>query len=104
VQAEEQDATLFLAHGCVELHQDTGEGVKGPSFPLFGSAGCAELHLDELRVHSFLSKGAADDKIDGWYLDTGETHHMTGRREFFSDLDSGVKGSVKFGDASAIKI
>jgi hypothetical protein len=29
---------------------------------------------------------------------------MTGRREFFSDLDSGVKGSVKFGDASAVKI
>ena len=31
-------------------------------------------------------------------------HHMTSRREFFSDLDSGVKGSIKFGDASAIEI
>ena len=29
---------------------------------------------------------------------------MTGRREFFSDLDSGVKGSVKFSDASAVEI
>ena len=29
---------------------------------------------------------------------------MIGRREFFSDLDSGVKGSIKFGDASTIKI
>ena len=25
-------------------------------------------------------------------------------REFFSDLDFGVKGSVKFGDASAVEI
>ena len=29
---------------------------------------------------------------------------MTGWREFFSDLDFGVKGSVKFGDASAVEI
>ena len=49
-------------------------------------------------------KGADDDKIDGWYLNTGAMHHMTGRREFFSDLDSGVKGAIKFGDASAIEI
>ena len=64
-QAEEQDATLFLAHGCVELQQDAGEGVKGPSFPLFGSAGSAELHLNEPRAHAFLGKGATNDKIDG---------------------------------------
>jgi hypothetical protein len=41
---------------------------------------------------------------DGWYLDTGATHHMTGRREFFSDLDFDVKGFIKFGDASAVGI
>jgi len=29
---------------------------------------------------------------------------MTGRREFFSELDSNVRGSVKFGDASAVEI
>ena len=91
---------LFLVHGCIESQQEAGEGVKGPSFPLSGAASSAELHLNEPRAHAFLGKGADDDKIDGWYLDTGATHHMTGRREFFSDLDSGVKGSVKFGDAS----
>jgi hypothetical protein len=29
---------------------------------------------------------------------------MTGRREFFTELDSDVRGSVKFGDASGVKI
>jgi hypothetical protein len=29
---------------------------------------------------------------------------MTGRREFFFELDSGIRGSVKFGDASAMEI
>jgi hypothetical protein len=67
-------------------------------------AGSAHLHLDKPCAHAFLGKGTDDDKIKGWYLDTGATHHMTCRREFFSDLDSSVKGSVKFGDASAIEI
>ena len=31
-------------------------------------------------------------------------HHMTGWPEFFSNMDSGVKGSIKFDDAYAIKI
>ena len=66
-------------HGCVELQHDIGEGVKGPSFPLSGSVGFAELHLDEPCAHAFLGKGVVDDKIYGWYLDTGATHHMTGR-------------------------
>ena len=78
--------------------------MKGPSFPLSRSASSVELHLDEPRVHAFLGKGATNDKIDGWYLDTGAMHHMTGQHEFFSDLDSDVKGSVKFGDASAVEI
>jgi hypothetical protein len=36
--------------------------------------------------------------IEGWFLYTDATHHMTGRREFFTELDSTVRGSVKFGD------
>ena len=80
-KAEEQVATLFLVHGCIKMQQDTGEGVKGLSFPLFGLASSFELHLDEPRAHTFLSKGAADDKIDGWYLNTGVAHHMIGRHE-----------------------
>ena len=78
--------------------------MKGPSFPLSASIGSAYLQLDKPRAHAFLGKGADNDKIDVWYLDASATHHMTGWREFFSDLDSGVKGSIKFGDASAIEI
>jgi hypothetical protein len=29
---------------------------------------------------------------------------MTGRREFFTELDSSVRGSVRFGDASGVEI
>jgi hypothetical protein len=46
-----------------------------------------------------------EEEVDsGWYLDSGATHHMTGRQEFFADLNTGVRGTVRFGDASKVEI
>lgn len=39
-----------------------------------------------------------------WYLDNGASNHMTGHREKFEKLDKAVKGEVKFGDGSLVKI
>jgi hypothetical protein len=64
----------------------------------------ALLHLNEPKAHALLGNSFGNDKTDGWCLDTGATHHMTGRQEFFSELDSGVQGTIKFGDASAVEI
>jgi len=73
--------------------------------PPAAPATAALLHLDEPKAHALLSSGSGGgNRIDGWCLDTGATHHMTGRREFFSELDSDVRGSVKFGDTSAVEI
>ena len=63
----------------------------------------ALLHLDEPRARVLLGNSSDDDRVDGWYLDSGATHHMTGRREF-SDLDVDVGGSVRFGDSSTVEI
>ncbi|KAJ9541813.1 hypothetical protein OSB04_028319 [Centaurea solstitialis] len=41
---------------------------------------------------------------DVWYLDNGASNHMTGNRSFFSELNEGITGRVKFGDNSCIKI
>jgi len=84
------EAALFLLHEAMELH---------PAAP----SATTLLHLNELRVR-VLGNGSDDDRIDGWYLNSGATHHMTGRWEFFSDLDTDVGGSVRFGDSSAIVI
>ena len=37
-------------------------------------------------------------------LDTGASNHMTGNRSLLSELDEGVRGSVKFGDGSSVSI
>jgi hypothetical protein len=88
---EEEESALLLAHASIKLSPAT-------------SAAAALLHLDELRAHTLLGDGSSNDKTDGWYLDTGATHHMTGRREFFIELDSNVWSSIKFGDASGVEI
>jgi hypothetical protein len=83
---EEDEPALLLAHASIEL---------SPA----ALAAAALLHLDEPKAHALLGDGSSSDKNDGWCLDTGATHHMTGRREFFTELDSDVRGSIKFGDA-----
>jgi hypothetical protein len=87
----EEKPALLLTHANIEL---------SPA----ASTATAPLHLDEPRAHALLGDGSSSNKTDGWCLDTGATHHMTGRREFFTDLDSDVRGSVKFGDASGVEI
>jgi hypothetical protein len=89
-QAEEEEPALLLAHASIELPPVTST--------------VAALHLAEPKAHTLLGDGSGNDKTDGWCLNTGATHHMTGRREFFTELDSSVRGSVKFGDASGVEI
>jgi hypothetical protein len=88
---EEEEPALLLAHASIEL---------SPA----ATTAAARLHLDEPRAHALLGDGSSSDKTDGWCLDTGATHHMIGRREFFTELDSDVRDSVKFGDASGVEI
>ena len=86
------DVGLFLAHGVVELgaHQAAAHGRV--------------LQLDEPRAQAILNATADEEAIDEWYLDSGVTHHMTGRRELFTNIDGDVRGSVRLGDASKVDI
>lgn len=69
---------------------------------------------DELMVHEIvylnerkvipdkLEKAATGDNV--WYLDNGASNHVTGNLEFFSSIDRGITGKVRFGDDSKIDI
>jgi hypothetical protein len=87
----EEESALLLALASIEL---------SPA----ALAVAALLHLYEPRAHTLLGDGSSNDKTNGWCLDTGATYHMTGRREFFTELDSDVRVSIKFGDASGMGI
>jgi len=62
------------------------------------------VHLDEPKVHLHLSQEEEAVVSRRWVLDTGATNHMTGTRSVFAELNSGVTGTVKFGDGSVVDI
>ncbi|XP_073103835.1 uncharacterized protein [Elaeis guineensis] len=39
-----------------------------------------------------------------WFLDSGATNHMCGRKDLFVELQEGVHGDVKFGDFSKVPV
>jgi len=86
-----EELALFIAHASIEL-------------PPAATAAAALLHLDVPKAHGLLGYDSGNDKTDGWFLDTGATHHMTGQQEFFTELESSIRGIVKFGDAFGVEI
>ena len=57
------------------------------------------VELEELRARVNLGR-AEEEAEEQWYLDTGASNHMTGNRAAFSELNTRVVGTVKFGDNS----
>jgi hypothetical protein len=61
-----------------------------------------KVHLKQDKQFVQLGDKAGDSTR--WILDTGATNHMTGERSTFSELDTKVHGSVRFGDGSVTGI
>lgn len=45
-----------------------------------------------------------DNKEDMWYLDSGCSNHMCGKKEYFSDLNENFRDSVKLGNNSSMTV
>ena len=45
-----------------------------------------------------------DQKETSWFLDIGCSNHMTGKKDWFVDLDTSVKMKVRFADSSAVAV
>jgi len=87
-QDDEEEPALLMAQVCAinTEAEDRGERVV----------------LDEPRAR--VNLGRAEEAEEQWYLNTGASNHMTGNRTAFSELDTGVVGTVKFGDNSGVDI
>jgi hypothetical protein len=94
-QAEEEKPAVFLAHASLVL-RSKGEASKVEALAsphthsMLPLTQLALLHIDEPLTQAFLGNGSDDNKLEGWYLDSDATHHMSGRVEHFTDLDRNV--------------
>jgi hypothetical protein len=115
--AEEDEGTLLLAHAEVigsdtlpapNLVRTEAEATKpvaaAQRWPLItSSVPKRRVELVEKEVYTVLGdRGEGDPKR--WIFDTGASNHMTGIKEAFADFDTGVVGTVRFGDGSVVQI
>jgi hypothetical protein len=125
---EEEEPSLFLA-SVGDFYSDTSAPEQGghgddsngssvaPSEGLgttmtgeYLGVGVDEAPVQKLveqsEEHVFTQIAVSVEHRDHWrwILDTGVTNHMTRARKAFSELDSRIQGTVKFGDGSVIEI
>jgi hypothetical protein len=100
LEAKEVDEMIKKA--ADEHSSDHGVG-REPA-PLPAMMATMSTYIEEPGAQAYLGKGREDELMEGWYLDTGATNHMTGRSDVFSHLDRAMRGSVKFGDGSVAAI
>ena len=88
-QDDEEEPALLMAQVCALNTEAEDRGGR--------------VELDE--PHARVNLGRAEEEAEElWYLDTGASNHMTGNRAAFSELDTGVVGTVNFGDNSGVDI
>jgi hypothetical protein len=109
--AQEDEATLMFAYGAMDESGPAVELPNSTTLPLaldgidvfLASPPPTRVEIVEAKV--FAATDVSEDRdLKRWVLDTGATNHMTGFRDTFSDLDTGIVGTVCFGDGSVIRI
>jgi hypothetical protein len=92
---ENPEAHTLLVASAVEEVNATHSSSSLPAAPA--------IHLDEANLFVQLGE-RGDGATTRWILDSGATNHMTGARSAFAELNTGVHGSVRFGDGSTVGI
>jgi hypothetical protein len=98
-QAEDDsDPTLLMARASLI------PTVPPPQTRQIGiSPGRRPLRIVEAKVYVQLDEETKrDDSL--WYLDSGATNLMPGCHRAFVDIDTSIRGTVKFGDGSEVAI
>ena len=88
-QDDEEEPALLMAQVCAINTEAEDRGGR--------------VVLDEPRARVNLGR-AEEEAEEQWYLNTGASNHRTGNRAAFSELDTGVIGTVKFRDNSGVDI
>lgn len=59
---------------------------------------------DEMLLMAYQDVPTTDRREELWFLDSGCSNHMCGKKEYFSELDINYRTSVKLGDNSSMAV
>ncbi|KAI9156917.1 hypothetical protein LWI28_014078 [Acer negundo] len=68
------------------------------------SSNFAEKEQVEGESLMLMAHNSTYQNQDVWFLDSGASNHMTGRKDLFTELDEKVHGEISFGDLSKISV
>ncbi|XP_020263380.1 uncharacterized protein LOC109839362 [Asparagus officinalis] len=104
---------LSLKVGREDSKEGSNDGhgrgrFRGRGCGFYGRGSHNNFEERDQNKRSFRDRGCAFggdcDKEDLWYLVTGASNHMCGKRSMFVDMDEFVNGKVTFGDFSKIPV
>ncbi|KAE8667942.1 hypothetical protein F3Y22_tig00112352pilonHSYRG00005 [Hibiscus syriacus] len=90
-----------------DLEEMTIEQLQGslaPNNKIEEKANYVEEKTDGKETLLLARKETDGGQVNSWYLDSGASNHMYGRKDMFVELDESVSGNVSFGDDSTIAV
>ncbi|KAE8681124.1 hypothetical protein F3Y22_tig00111342pilonHSYRG00188 [Hibiscus syriacus] len=90
-------------HEAVEELIQT-QKCRAPNNKIEEKANYVEKKTDGKETLLLARKETDGGQANSWYLDSGASNHMCGRKDMFVELDESVSGNVSFGDDSTIAV
>ncbi|KAL5810150.1 hypothetical protein ACOSQ4_026718 [Xanthoceras sorbifolium] len=97
------DKSQVPCYNCQKFGHYTSK-CRAPSSKVDERSNYMEVKTEEKETVLLACRDNDRDQENTWYLDTGASNHMCGRRSMFVELDESVAGNVSFGDDSKISV
>ncbi|KAE8673808.1 hypothetical protein F3Y22_tig00111772pilonHSYRG00252 [Hibiscus syriacus] len=97
------DKSQVRCYNCQKFGHYTSE-CRAPNKKIEEKTNYVEEKTDGKETLLLARKETNGGQANSWYLDSGASNHMCGRKDMFVELDESVSGNVSFGDDSTIAV
>ena len=89
---------------CYYCHEFGHFQYECPKKPQDSIANYVETNEEVVLLMAQLSSEGKSNTQDTWFIDSGCSNHMTGRKDWFSSIDESFSDEVKLGNNYALKV
>ena len=97
------DKSKIQCYSCYKYGHYASE-CRGSNNKVEEKSNYVEEKIEEKATLFLATKENGDGSENSWYLDTGASNHMCGKKCMFMELDESVSGNVSFGDDSKVAV
>ncbi|KAE8735609.1 hypothetical protein F3Y22_tig00000340pilonHSYRG00771 [Hibiscus syriacus] len=98
-----RDKSQVRCYNCQKFGHYASE-CRAPNNKIEEKANYVEEKTDGKETLLLARKETDGGQANSWYLDSGASNHMCGRKDMFVEIDESVSGNVSFGDDSTIAV